>query len=103
MPRPRGFSPVGIYPRDKHIRIPAASEAYIRAAVWAWEVAEVRSEVADLHRCLREYVAATKKRSRAQEKRLAQAARAKAKTSPSTRRKPSIKKHSVQVEGSVSG
>lgn len=95
MPRPKGFSPVGIYPRDKHIRIPAAAEQYIRAAVWAWEVAEVRSAVAELHRALREYVAASKKRSKAQEKRLAQAKRTKAKPSPVTRKRAGIKEHSV--------
>lgn len=91
MPRPKGFSPVGIYTRDKQIRIPAAAEAYIQAAVWAWEVAEVRSEVADLHRALREYVAATKRRSKAQEKRPAQAKRTKSKTSPATRKTAGIK------------
>lgn len=86
---------MGIYPRDKHIRIPAAAEQYIRAAVWAWEVAEVRSEVVELHRALREYVAATKQRSKAQEKRLSQAKRTKSKTSPATRKRAGIKEHSV--------
>ena len=91
MPRPKGFSPVGIYARDKQIRIPAAAEACVRAAVWAWEVAELRAEVADLHKVLREAVAAAKGRSRSQEKKLAQAARAKSKGRPATRKKAGIK------------
>ena len=91
MPRPKGFSPVGIYARDKQIRIPAAAEAYIRAAVWAWEVAELRSEVSDLHRVLREAVAAARPKSRSQEKKLAQASRAKSKSRPATRKKAGIK------------
>lgn len=95
MGRPKGFSQAGIYPRDKHIRIPPAAEQYIRAAIWAWEVAEVRCEVRELRRALQDAVAATKRRSRAQEKRLAQAKRAKAKSSPATRKRAGIKEHSV--------
>lgn len=96
MPRPKGFTTAGIYPRDKHIRIPAAAEAYVRAAVWAWEVAEVRSSIRELRRVLQEHIAATKAASKSQTKRQAQAKRAKSKSSPVTRRKPGIKANSVQ-------
>lgn len=102
MPRPKGFSPVGIYTRDKQIRIPAAAAAYIQAAVWAWEVAEVRSEVAELHRALRDYVRAAKAPSKAMLKRQTAAAKAKAKSSPAARRKAGIKGNSVPSPGSVS-
>lgn len=102
MGRPKGFSQAGIYPRTKHIRIPAAAEAYVRAAVWAWEVAEVRCEVKELHRALREYVAATRATSKSQAKRQAQAKRAKSKTSPATRKTAGIKKHTAPKGGDVS-
>lgn len=103
MGRPKGFSQAGIYPRDKHIRIPAAAEQYIKAAIWVWEVAEVRCEVAELHRAMREYIAATKQRSKTQQKRQSAAKRAKSKSSPRTRKRAGIKKHSVQGAAPVSG
>lgn len=102
MGRPKGFSQAGIYPRTKHLRIPAAAEGYLRAAIWAWEVAEVRCEVQELHKAMREYIAATKQRSKAQEKRVAQAKRAKSKSRPATRKRAGIKKHSVGEASTVS-
>lgn len=103
MGRPKGFSQAGIYPRTKHIRIPPAAEEHIRQAIMAWEVAEVRCEVRELRRAMQDMVAASKKRSRAQEKRLAQAKRAKSKTSPRTRKRVGIKKHSVPENPEVLG
>ena len=91
MPRPKGFSPVGIYARDKQIRIPAAAEACVRAAVWAWELAQVQTEIADHRKFLEAVRAAARCRSRSQEKKLAQAARAKSKGKPATRKKAGIK------------
>lgn len=103
MPRPRGFSPVGIYPRDLTIRIPREAAGHVRAAIWAWEVAQVRSEVSEVLGILRAALAAQEARSRSHEKRLQKAARAKSKSRPSTRKRPGIKTNSVQARLPVSG
>lgn len=94
---------MGIYPRDLTIRIPREAASHVRAAIWAWEVQQVRSEVRDVLRILREAVAAQESRSRSQEKRLQKAARAKSKGRPATRKRPGIKVNSVQNRGDVSG
>lgn len=93
---------MGIYPRNLTVRIPRGAASHVRAAIWAWEVEQVRSEVRDVLRILREAIAAQEARSKSHEKRLQKAARAKSKSRPATRKRPGIKANSVQKPGVVS-
>lgn len=95
MGRPKGMTMAGIYPRDKHVRIPTGSEGAVRRAVLVWEVETHLDELRDLNRVLRELLRGSPAKSKTQAKRQAAAKRAKSKSSPATRKRAGIKKHSV--------
>jgi hypothetical protein len=73
MGRPKGFTTAGLYPRDKHIRIPCGATEAVRQAVWCWEVSRVREDVAEVQAMLRAAIANAKPKSKSHAKAMAKA------------------------------